>query len=1148
MTDGVLLAEKNIDPLLLQYDTIIVDEAHERSLNIDFLLGILKQILVRRLDLKVIISSATIDTEKFSRHFSKAPVINIIGRSFPISIEYRPLNEENTEEQVSYVEHAVNECITLFNDTKEGDILIFMPSERDIKDCIDGIQKKITYHPLILPLFGRLQAKDQRRIFHSTHSRKIIVASNIAETSITVPGIRYVIDTGLARISKYNVRSKTTSLQIGKISKASCSQRTGRCGRTGPGLCIRLFSEDDFQARPDYTLPEIQRSNLAEVILQMINLRLGDPRRFPYIDQPAPRSITDGYKTLYELGALDRNTDLTKKGKLMARLPLDPCISKIIIEGAELGVLKEVKIIAAALSIMDPRVRPADSEKKADAAHQIFLAEHSDFISYLNIWERYQDFIGTDTSASKLRRFCKKYYLSWQRMREWFDVLEQINRLLQNKKQFLENEQPGADSSIHMALASGFLRNICQKKEKNFYTSSGGREVMIFPGSSLFNKGGQWIISSSFIETSRLYARTVANIDVRWLENLGGELCKKSWSNPYWDTRSGRVTALEKVSLFGLIIVSGRRINYGRINQDSAREAREIFIRSALIEGKLGGSYSFLKHNLSLADKFKQIEERIRKRIVLEDEQTIFNFYDTNLGDVYDRHTLDLFLNTIKNDSRLFMSEEDICKDHPDKEELYKFPSVIRTNNYKLNVTYRFQPGHKKDGVSVDIPLAILKNINPSIFEWIVPGLLQEKILWLLKALPKRIRKHLVPLPDTVDRILDSLDLYKGSLYPSLEKIILKNYQVSVLRTEWEVSSLPLHLLMNYRLCDENGQVIISSRNFQDLSAVNPVDAKLPPQGAENFKLPFKDRIVSWDFEGMDFILPVFDKDGNTAYLYYATLFVDLKNNWLKLKYIEDINESKKLNNQGMVFLYKQHFIRETKDLAKECKELLSLQSASLLSLGIACNFKQLTEMFNNFLLKDIFEIRDGSIHPRVHFEAVVKRVKQNGFLRIARPHLHSLIELVKQRREVLSTLNITQERTQKTRSCHKENFENFKNLLDAILPPAFLETMHLDELKHTERYMQALKLRIIRAEHDPLKDVRKAEKLFTPVNRLEEVKSFLKNSTDACQICLQEYRHMLEEFKVSIFAPELGTAMKVSEKRLKQKWQEVIDRCKTVE
>ncbi len=817
MTDGVLLAETSQDHLFRKYDTIIIDEAHERSLNIDFLLGILKQKLIQRPDLKLIISSATIDTEKFSSHFSNAPVFEIPGRSYPITIQYSPLNEDNLTEQLNYVEHAVNEVVKLFNYSKSGDILIFMPSERDIRDCVAEIKKQISPQSLVLPLFGRLQAKDQRRIFNKANFRKIIVASNIAETSITVPGIKYVIDTGLARISKYNVRAKTTSLLITKISKASCDQRTGRCGRTESGTCIRLFSEADYLARQEFTLPEIQRANLAEVILQMIYLRLGDPRNFPYVDNPSPRSINDGYKTLYELGALKKNNLLSKKGEIMARLPLDPCISKIIVEGASLGALKEVKIIAAALSIMDPRIRPAENEKKADAAHLLFLDKSSDFISYLNIWDNYQRFIGVDNKqSSKLRKFCKKHYLSWQRMREWFDIHEQITRLLQNKKQFKENGQPAPAASIHQALTSGFLRNICQKKEKNFYKTSGNREVMIFPGSSLFNKGGQWIVSASFIETSRLYARIAANIEVGWLEEIGGDLCKRSWSSPHWEKKTGQVTAFEKVTLFGMIIESGRRVNYGRINHKTAEEARDIFIRSALIEGKLGGNYTFLQHNLALTGEFEDMEERVRKRNILVDEQTIYHFYDKYLDNVYDRFTLNRYLRKKQDNSFLFMSAADLCREQPDQEKLYKFPAFLRANNLRLNLTYRFQPGHDEDGVSVDIPVVLLDNINPAIFEWVVPGLLPEKILWLLKSLPKRIRKRLVPLPEAVDYIIDSLDLYNGSLYPALEKSILQKYQVTIQRTEWQINNLPLHLRLNYRIINENDRVLNFGRVFPD--------------------------------------------------------------------------------------------------------------------------------------------------------------------------------------------------------------------------------------------------------------------------------------------------------------------------------------------
>ncbi len=1148
MTDGILLAETSHDSLLKQYDTIIIDEAHERSLNIDFLLGILKTKLPKRPDLKVIISSATIDAKKFSDHFSNAPVINIPGRAYPITTYYRPLEDNKTNENISYVDHAVNECIALYNNTLKGDILIFMPSERDIRDCIGELNKRKIESSQILPLFGRLQANDQRKIFHETYLRKIIVATNIAETSLTVPGIRYVIDTGLARISKYNVRAKTTSLQISRISQASCNQRAGRCGRTGPGICIRLYSEEDYLSRHEYTLPEIQRSNLSEVILQMTNLKLGNPRKFPYIDPPTLRAINEGYRTLLELGAIDETNKLTSIGKIMAQMPLDPCISKIVIEGSSRGALKEIKIIASALAIMDPRIRPAQLENKADTAHLIFKDKHSDFITYLNIWQQCLEMIGPNRSASKLRKFCEKHYLSWQRMREWFDIHDQISRLIQNNKQFTENEIPGSVTAIHQALTCGFLRNICQKKEKNLYIMSGGREVMIFPGSVLFNKGGQWIISASFIETSRLYARTLAKIDVKWLEYIGGELCKRSWSSPHWEKKTGRVTAFEKVTLFGLVIVSSRRVNYGRVNKKASFEAREIFIRSALIEGMLGGNYSFLKHNLSLADSFQEIEAKIRKRSVLNDEQSIYDFYDKHLTVVFDRHTLNRFLKQQNNKSILFMSESDICKALPDTEELYKFPETIISNGQSLKLEYKFQPGHIEDGVIVEIPASLHQGLKPTVFEWVVPGLLQEKIHWLLKALPKKIRKSLVPLPNCVDLVMDSLDHYKGSLYPALEKIIFKNYQVRIQRNDWQIHLLPLHLRMNYRLLDNNGKILILTRNFQELKGFALDIPEISSERAIDMDLPEKTGVLSWDFLDLETIFYQRDKSGKIITTYFATLFIDKKNNWLDVRWIDNSNKSKELNRKGVAFLYKLQFQKENKLLLKECKEILAKQSASLFALGMKGNFKEIAKNICDFLTTDVFEISDEEIPTKIQFENTITAIQKKGLLKFCRPRLNQVVKIFSKRRDVISTLYSMKERSQKINNFDQEKFDLFLNHLDAILPQDFLSTRSFNDLQHTQRYLNALDLRIIRAEQSPLKDSQKATRLTSFTNKLAHLDNLVKNNTTVCNKSILEYKTMLEEFKVSIFAPELGTAMVVSEKRLKLKWEDVMDHCSNVE
>ena len=673
MTDGILLAETRSDQRLRAYDTLIIDEAHERSLNIDFLLGYAKQLLTKRKNLKIIITSATIDTEKFAAHFNKAPIIEVSGRTYPVEVRYRPA-EKSTEdkENNSYIDLAVKEVLDLRRKRENGDILIFMPTERDINETIELLNEEL--NPLagqkkkgprntnihILPLFGRLRAADQGRVFRHFKGQKIIVATNIAETSVTVPGIRYVIDTGLARISSYNLRARTTSMPVSAVSRASCDQRKGRCGRVGPGICIRLYSQEDFLNRPEFTLPEIKRSNLAEVILRMIDLKLGDPSSFPFIDPPAARAIRDGYDLLHELGALDvtgQEPRLSANGRIMAMLPLDPRISRMIIEAREHNCLQEIVIIASALAIQDPRIRPAEAEAESDQAHAKFKVHPSDFLSYLKIWEEFNNlpFKGQgkdkNKSRSQMRKFCRSHFLSYQRLREWQDIYEQVSTTLLEEKGFTMNRIPASYENIHYAILSGFLRNIGFRKAKNIYQGAQGKELMLFPGSVLFNKGGQWIMAAELVETARLYARTTANIKVDWIEPLAGSLCRSTYSNPRWEKKNGQVIANEKVTIFGLVLVASRKKNYASISDSTRKEARDIFIHSALIQGELMGRYPFLEHNQNLIARFEKIEDRLRQRNVLADDYVLYKFYDTRLDpSVHDRASLNRFLKNMQND------------------------------------------------------------------------------------------------------------------------------------------------------------------------------------------------------------------------------------------------------------------------------------------------------------------------------------------------------------------------------------------------------------------------------------------------------------------------------------------------------------------
>ena len=811
MTDGILLAETQSDRYLRAYDTIIVDEAHERSLNIDFILGILQTLLKRRDDLKLIVTSATIDTEKFSKAFGDAPVIEVSGRMYPVDVRYQlpefPAEENGELTHVELAAHSVNQ---LLKESSRGDILVFMPSEQDIRDTCELIEASGPKNSRILPLYARLTAAEQTRVFARSSARKIIVATNVAETSITIPGIRCVVDSGLARISRYSPRSRTTSLPVMPISRSSADQRKGRCGRLQNGVCVRLFTEDDYRSRPLYTRPEILRANLAEVILRMIALKLGDITDFPFIDPPDLKSINDGFNLLYELGAIKTRhkaqdelteikstksisagrVELTDKGRLMAKIPLDPRLSRMLLEANDEGCIDQIAVIAAVLSIRDPRERPLEKTAAADQMHARFDDPFSDFTTLLNIWNRYHHVRQTKKSTNQLKRFCRQHFLSYNRMREWCDIHSQIRAILkefglpvahrrgraQTENLNLDKTQP-LYQQIHKSILSGFLSNIAEKKEKNFFRATKSREVMVFPGSGLFDKAGRWIVAAEMVETSRLFARTVANIDSEWLEALGGDLCKRTYLSPHWERNRGEVVAAEQVSLFGLIIISQQPVSYGPISPD---EATDIFIRSAIIKGDLKKPFAFMNHNLSLIDGIKGIEDRLRRRDVLISEEDLFVFYREKLGRIYSAPMLSKTIKKRGGDRFLRLNKQDLMNYDPDTGELSRYPLSTKIDGQAFEYTYHFRPGEDDDGVTIKVPISLTPAVSNENIDWLVPGHFKEKVEILIKGLPKTYRKKLVPVKETVEIISRDMPRLKGSLFAALGEFILQRFGVDV--------------------------------------------------------------------------------------------------------------------------------------------------------------------------------------------------------------------------------------------------------------------------------------------------------------------------------------------------------------------------------
>jgi ATP-dependent helicase HrpA len=1159
MTDGILLAETRSDPGLYAYDTLIIDEAHERSLNIDFLLGYAKQLLSRRKDLKIIITSATIDTEKFSAHFNKAPIIDVSGRTYPVEVRYSPAEESGDEkENNSYVDLAVQEVLSLRHKRDTGDILIFMPTERDINETVEILNQELNpqvtrkkspqqkNHTRILPLFGRLRASDQSRVFRPFKGQKIIVATNIAETSVTVPGIRYVIDTGLARISTYNVRARTTSMPISTVSRASCDQRKGRCGRMGPGICIRLYSQDDYENRPEFTLPEIKRSNLAEVILRMINLKLGDPATFPFLEPPASRAIRDGYELLHELGAINttgKDLRLSATGIIMAKLPLGPRISRMIIEAREHNCLQEIVIIASALAIQDPRIRPAEVEAEADNAHAKFKVHPSDFLAFLKMWEEFNNVSFKNKekdkkkSRSQMRKFCRTHFLSYQRLREWQDIYDQITTILRTEKSFSMNRQPASFENIHYAILSGFLRNIGFRKGKNIYQGAQGKELMTFPGSVLFNKGGQWIMAAELVETTRLYARITATIKVEWIEPLAGSLCRSNYSNPRWEKKTGQVIATEKVTLFGLVIVASRKTNYARINDATREEARDIFIHSALVQGELTGRYSFLDNNKKLIARFEKIEDRLRQRNVLADDYVLYKFYDTRLdSSVLDRASLNRFLKNQGNDDFLFMTEQDILMESPESDKLSDFPKQLSLGDgFSLKLSYSFDPGGDADGVSVMIPVELLDHVSPELFEWLVPGLLSEKVLFLLKGLPKNIRKQLIPIQQTADDISKKLTIYKGSLYREMETRIRKYFRVRISKSQWPIENLPPHLKIRYMLQDSSGKTLIASRNFSELKVDKGGEQESSTLNQLRKKWERTD-ITTWDFEDLPEKIPLRSPKNKLLGFVYPCLQLDNQGN-ISIKLFTDPDESKRISSDGILGLYSLQFPKQFKLLKKECA-LPSSFWALYEGLG---SRQQLSENVYHFVLEEIFGSKDSLWPQKDVFFKLVDTIKKKGLFIRARQLINLVLDLLKERRETIDQMNRMKSmgRT-KPRAAFEMNM--FKEELAEVVPAEFLQQFDSEQMTSAIRYCKALQIRMERAYASPEKDKMKASQLQTFISRLKELSP--QEPSPECRKLLQQYRSMLAEYKISVFAQEMKTRFPVSPKRLDRKWQELINSC----
>src|SRR6186713_2434731 len=815
MTDGILLAETQGDRFLDAYDTIIIDEAHERSLNIDFLLGYLKWLLPRRPDLKLIITSATIDPERFSKHFGDAPIINVSGRSYPVEIRYREVELDEDDETAVDEQAAILSAVDELWSEQAGDILVFLSGEREIRETAESLRKHHPENCEILPLYSRLSQPEQERVFRPTGSRRVVLSTNVAETSLTVPGIRAVIDTGLARISRYSHRSRLQRLPIEKISQASARQRSGRCGRIGPGIAIRLYSEEDHLARPAFTEPEIQRTNLAAVILQMHALRLGDIEAFPFVEPPDGRYVRDGQRTLRELGALSEEGQLTDIGRQLAKLPLDPRLGRMLIAAASEHCLEEVAIMASALSVPDPRDRPADKQTQADQKHAPLRDEQSDFLSLLKLWREYEK-QRANLSRARLRGWCKENFLSYLRLTEWHDVHGQVMEVVKGELALKLNAQPGQYASIHRALLAGLLSQVANRREQGEYLGANGSKIFIHPGSGQFKARPAWIVSAEQVETTKVYARNVARVEPAWIEQAGAHLVKRQHYEPHWERRASRAAIYERVTLFGLVLSSGRSVPFENIDP---KAARELFIRHALVHMEYDSRAPFLAHNLKLLKDMEYLQQKGRRVDLLGDENQLYAFFDARVpegistGAAFERWRREA---EAKDPKLLWLTERDIAASDAAL-DTGRFPDHLSAGPLVVQLRYRFDPGNEDDGVSALVPLHVLNQLAEEPFGWLVPGLFEEKITALVRSLPKNLRVHFVPVPEAVERALPLLERGRDSLHKQLAAALTRTGGIVVPADAFRDELLPPHLRINYVLVDDANKVIARSRSLASL-------------------------------------------------------------------------------------------------------------------------------------------------------------------------------------------------------------------------------------------------------------------------------------------------------------------------------------------
>ena len=1141
MTDGILLAEIQQDRLLRQYDTIIIDEAHERSLNIDFLLGYLKQLLPRRPDLKVIITSATIDPERFSRHFDGAPVVEVSGRTYPVEVRYRPLVEttEDDEDVERDQVRAITDAVRELSAEGPGDVLVFLSGEREIRDTADALEREQFRNTEVLPLYARLSAAEQHRAFQPHTGRRIVLATNVAETSLTVPGIKYVIDPGTARISRYSVRTKVQRLPIEPISQASANQRKGRCGRVSAGICIRLYSEQDFLARPEFTDPEILRTNLASVILRMTSLGLGEISSFPFVEPPDRRQINDGLALLDELGALRHGQDsssdrggkrgkgggkdgqqrLTEVGKRLAQLPVDPRLGRMVLEAEGNGCVRDVLVIAAALSIQDPRERPADQQQSADAKHARFAEPESDFLAYLNLWQYLRE-QQRELSRNQFRKLCRSEFLNYLRVREWQDLYGQLRQMAKQLGMHL-NDERAEPARIHQSLLAGLLSHIGLKDTENRkgeYLGARNTRFAVFPGSALFKKPPRWIVAAELVETSRLWARTNARVEPEWIEKLAGHLVKRTYSDPHWEKNRGAVVAHERVTLHGVPLVVGRKVNYGRIEPQLCRQ---LFIRHALVEGDWDTDHEFFHHNRAMLDEVADLEERARRRGLVVDDETLFDFYDRRVGSevVSARHFDSWWKKTRRQQPDLLTFDRSMLVDEDSAEDIEQdHPSWWRQGQHELALTYQFEPGSDADGVTAHVPLPVLNQISPGGFDWQVPGLREELVAALLKSLPKSLRRNFVPAPDFAKAVLSRVTPRTEPLLDALERELRRMTGVAIPRQEW--GTPPAHLRMTFRVVDGDGSSLGESEDLDELKR------QLRPQLRQEISAAVEQLETRGQREWTFGALPKVHEQDSAGHSVKAYPSLVDEGDSVGVRMFDTEQEQQIALWRGTRRLLLLNLPSQTKTVQR------SLSATGKLVLGRAPHrdLAALVQDCAACAVDKLLADNGGPVWDEDGFAALQDKVRARFGETVA--DIVSAVEKVLRRSQ-----EVEAQLADNAARIPQHALDDVRDQHARLVHPEFVTATGWGRLPDVERYLRAVGQRLEKAPQAPQRDrewtaqIHELQQQYR--GKLAEIPDGRRPSANLLAV-----GWMLEEFRVSLFAQNLGTRHAVSAKRI----QKVLD------